>query len=192
MALNWTPPLPDDTPPQPGTSNPATGAIMFGLLALGAGIWLFIQFSQLQDLAATRTAFDEAPACTANATTGCRQMVSGKVIDLALYNTGNNTNLGKAPLSGHIATCQMGVQVGAGTYEEDMASAQPCYSNHKGEVARVVLYDGVLVSIDGAPTADNPDVAAPKSALFLAVAGFVTVFGLTGAVFLGAKALAGT
>ena len=165
---------------------------MFGLLALGAGIWFTIQLTQTQDLAAARTAFDNAPACTGGDTTLCRQTTSGKITDLALYNTGDNTNLGKSGLFGKHPTCQIGVQVRANSYEEYMTSAQPCYSNYKSELTNVVLYNGVLVSIDGAPTQDNPDWAAPESALFLALAGFVTLFGLTGAVFLGARALAGS
>ena len=192
MALNWTPPLPDETPSPRGSGSPATGAIMFGLFALGGAVWLSMQFSQMQDQISLRTAFDKAPACTTKGTTGCRQTLSGKITDIGLYNTGDNTNLGSAPLSGHYATCQIGVQVVTGDYEEYMAAAQPCYSSHKGELIQAVLYNGVPVLVDGSPTRDNPDWAAPESALYLALAGFVTVFGLTGAVFLGAKALAGS
>jgi hypothetical protein len=82
--------------------------------------------------------------------------------------------------------------VGADNYDEYMALALPCYSSYKGEHISAVLYNGALVSIDGAPTRENPDWAAPENALYLALAALVTVIGLTGAVFLGAKALAGS
>jgi hypothetical protein len=188
MALNWTH-LPEDTPAGPRAGKPTTGAIVFGLLALGAGIWLSIQLNQANDLEASRTAFDGAPACTTKSNAPCRQTASAKITDRFLY-PGCNFARTCGLFGGH-PTCQIGVQVGADTYEVYVTSPSPCHTDYIGEHTNVVLYNGAVVSVGNNQTKDNPDWAAQTSSAFVWLAGFVTLFGLTGAIFLGAKAVLG-
>src|SRR5438270_9672148 len=188
QAMDWVPSQPDSARRKP---NPGTSAVVVGLWALGSLIWLGLQLAQILDLSAAQKAFDGAAACTLRAGLPCRQTASGKITYYFESVSRPSHTKGCCVVGGSPQQfCALTVQVGAESYDEDMAPGTAC-NFYRGEVDPVVIYNGRLVAIDGKQTQANPDWAVASTGMWLGVAGFLSLLTVPSAIYLGARALSG-